>query len=294
LIAVAPIWSEIDPFLLALGLPQKGYERMPCGIRNPAYALISAGMLFVGHAVKTVLAQSASPRWHWQRLPSHLSLGCRRRGFRRRRLPRPDLHPPSHPVRAPGSGWAHTARTAASTALIPRARVRADAGLETSPAASPSGRYLAHCAQPLLPSHRQDALSRWRIVAECCNLGTTNLSAAGPLPEVLCEGSAGRVSTERGTRNGNARETQNSAFRIAFRERIPGTPTRNRDPSPVRDHLSPRRDDIQIAFREWGSLFFALRCRVELPVFCTISFQKGRFRWYCNRKSVLVRDFSSK
>ena len=53
-----------------------------------------------------------------------------------------------------------------------------------------------------------------------------------PAPEVLCEGSAGRVSTERGTRNGNARETQNSAFRIAFRERIPGTPTRNPHPGP--------------------------------------------------------------
>ena len=36
--------------------------------------------------------------------------------------------------------------------------------------------------------------------------------------------------TERGTRNGNARETHNSAFRQAFRERIPGTPIRN--PSP--------------------------------------------------------------
>ena len=87
---------------------------------------------------------------------------------------------------------------------------------------------MAHCAQPLLPSHRQDALSKWPIVAECCNLGTTNLSAAGPLRR--CSVRAGRVSTERGTRNGNARETQNSAFRIAFRERIPGTPTRNPHP----------------------------------------------------------------
>ena len=36
--------------------------------------------------------------------------------------------------------------------------------------------------------------------------------------------------TERGTRNGNARETHNSAFRLAFRERIPGTPIRNPHP----------------------------------------------------------------